>query len=347
MDPGKNPASDPEWVRQIQQRVNALERKQTLRLGDWVFVAHPDTGVPMLVKPGTDPLNVGEPLAEVIDLGAVRGFITKTEVAAAITQNQSNSMSTVPDTMGSMDLATANAQYAADSANAAAARIEALLNAGDTGYSFIDTMDRPAAMDLGVDYEWGQSGGAAGQYGTDGLGNAKSRSTDGATARTFSYRHVVPTNTDNQTVTVTLEAPPRSNGGGGIVQSEIRLCARESEDRATRVEARIYHNAAYLGWRDAGVWSEFPGGSIGVGQAAGDRWDLLVGSPLGARHTVLLRNGLQLLEYNDLGAITSMGVDYRSGGFDVVAGTTIQHWVVTLQVHAPTVQQFIVADRFF
>lgn len=77
------PTTDAELIRALEQRIKQLETKQTARFGDWVV--HSTDGRLLATKPG-EVLDVGEPVADVVDIGAQRGeALTEEEITAAIT----------------------------------------------------------------------------------------------------------------------------------------------------------------------------------------------------------------------------------------------------------------------
>ena len=80
----RTPRTDAEWARSVEQRLRALDSRQTMRFGPWV-ISHSD-GKLLATRPGQPAMEVGSLPAEptVVDLG--RGeYVTEGEVTGAIT----------------------------------------------------------------------------------------------------------------------------------------------------------------------------------------------------------------------------------------------------------------------
>jgi hypothetical protein len=335
------PATDAEWVRQVSQRLRALENKPTTRVGDWVF-SETDEGRLIVQKPGIIS-DVGVPVTEEIDLTALRGYVSPADVAQAVSGGSTSSLSVATGTQVQQDVNTAVARYVADSANALAQQLEAQLGSGPTGYSFSDTFDRAMATDLGAEF-FRTEGGGAGQYGTDGTGFATSVHVDGAVTQWWLDRHVTPCNTDSMVVSSTLNAIPAASGGtGGTYDSAHALCARMDSTNDDMVRFTVNRGACALDYTLGGVSTPVIPNTV-VPMVDGDRWDVIAIDAVDPVYT-LLRNGLSVLSWTDFGHVYPVDSSHRFGGMYNFAGTTIYAWFVTTQIAAPTVQVFNVADR--
>lgn len=337
------PTTDAELIRAFDQRIRQLETKQTLRVGDWVVHSTED-GRLLATKPG-DVLDVGNPVADVVDLGALRGFVTDSEVAQAVSGGATNSLSTATSVQVAKDVATQNAQYTAETAQTTAARLDAQINSGASGISISDTFNRDAANDLGADYFRTVSAGADGEFGTDGTGNAASRVVTGAVSKTWTDRHVTELATDKQRTSAVLATPPRVAGFSGAVDSAATLIARCSTDNATRTEAYITGGYVEIGFRIAGAYTRIGDGVGGVGMADGDSWDFWAGTDGDDYEFVLLRNNFDVCVRQDVGHNSVMGASNRHGAISARAGTTVYAFFVTTQIEAPTFQSVNFADR--
>ena len=333
------PQTDAELIRQYEQRLRALERKDTVRVGNRVLVER--DGRVLLVGPGTSDADVGNPVPEEIDLTAVRGYISAADVAQAVSGGTTNRLPIATGTQVGRDVATANAQYIADSANAAAAEALSLINKGVTGYNFVDTFDRPYATDLGAEYDRVVIGVPNGAYGTDGNGFAASVVVNGAQTQQWIDQHVTPTNTNNQIIGSALDSPPPV---GSVTFSNHCLRGRMNAAGTEYVEAAIQSGSVRLGYFLAGSYHEVVPWT-GIGQANGDAYSFRLGTAIDPTQYTLLRNGLATpAVWTDLGNLFPIDASHRFGAMANFAGTTVYSFFLTIQIPAPKVQQFIVSD---
>ncbi|MCV7424333.1 hypothetical protein H7K45_27680 [Mycobacterium yunnanensis] len=334
-------ATGAEKIREFEQRIKQLETKQSVRIGEHVLTEV--DGRPVLIKPGAQ-LDVGTTPAEVIDLASVRGFVTDSQVAQAVSGGKTNSLSSATGVQVQKDVATANAQYVADNANAKAAELEARLNAGDTGYFFNDSFDGDYSVEknLGPDYVRTTEGAGGGDYLSNGTGVAGQTALGGPFTQTWTDRHVNPTFTNSQTVSSTLNGVPNGSGGSGTYNARHTLIAQGNEAFTDRVELQVERNLLMLGYKLNNVWTEIARRDIGM--ADGDRFDLLVIAA--QRRFVPLRNGLTVgMEWEDIGAVYPMDANHRFGGMANMAGTIVFNFWFTTQTLAPMVQSFNFADK--
>lgn len=341
------PLTDAQRLRDMVQRIGVLEKGGPTRIGDWVLHQDPVSGALLASRPGTDPLDVTNPPVVVADPGNLRGFVTSTQVANAVSGGSTSSLIAATQVQVNKDVATATAQYVADTANALALKVDAQLNAGATGYNFTDTFDRAAANDLGDQYTRTTDGSGAGAYGTDGAGFAVSTVVSGATAQRWTDQHITPTTTDLQIVASALDAPPLSGGGGGTVNSQHCLRARVSADGLDYVQAIVENGFIAMQYVLGGVAHDVVGGTPQA-MGSGDAWSLQAGTDISTDQYVLLRNGLATpATWTDFGAVFPVDASHRFGSMSNVAGTIVYGWIFTTQIGAPKVQQFIVSDRTF
>lgn len=335
------PQTDAELIRQFGQRIAALERKDTVRIGDHVLTQD-DRGRVLLIGPGTGAADVGNPVVDEIDLTALRGYVSPADVAQAVSGGTTNSLPIATGTQVGRDVATANAQYIADTANAAAAEALALINTGVTGYNFTDTFDRPYATDLGPEYNRVVIGVPNGAYGTDGSGYAASVVVDGAQTQQWIDQHVTPTNTNNQIIGSALDTPPQLSASG--TNSNHCLRARVNAAGTDYVQAAIQGGSVTLGYTLGGTYHEVVPWT-GIGQANGDAYSFRAGTAIDPTQYTLLRNGLATpAVWTDLGGLFPIDASHRFGAMANLAGTTVYSFFLTIQIPAPKVQQFIVSD---
>lgn len=79
-----------EKIREFEQRLHDLETKRTARVGDYVLHTD-DDGRLLASKPGLVS-DIGTPVAEQIDLGATRGYVTSGQVAKAVSGGKTSSL---------------------------------------------------------------------------------------------------------------------------------------------------------------------------------------------------------------------------------------------------------------
>lgn len=342
------PQSGPEQILQLHQRLGALETKQTVRIGDWVLMQDPTTGLPVLVAPGQTPAALGTTTLPADVQESLRGYALTTDVAQAVSGGATSDLAAATQSTVTQNTATGNAQYSADNANAAAAKALAILSAGDTGYLWTDSFDEPTdSTGIGPRYTRVYDSGGGGTYGLDGNGNITSLNANGATPQEWIHVHDTPTNSDKQLLTATMNDVPHAAGGVGTVSSMQALIGRWDGT----VTGGVPTNAV-VGWWDsgsagidiykAGVVTHLD--SVGVGQGGGDRWDFQVGTDVDPYQLILLRNSLTAVGVTDAGQIHNVGASYREGGQWARAGNVVFFWI-TQQVPAPSMQAFNFADR--
>lgn len=332
--------SDAEYIRALERRVRNLEQAPTKRVGDWVF-SQDENGKLIATAPGQTTQDVGSPQEQVIDISGLRGFVTESQVAEAVSGGTTKDLSNATTKQVTDGQATQTAQYSADNANAAAAAIEARLNAGTSGMFWLDTFDRDAASDLGPSYTRYTAGAGGGTFGTDGSGYARQTAGGGAASQDWIDQFNTPTNTDKQQVTSVLNNPPQPGSNPGTASARHALICNANLAFNDRVQANVWGGSYEIGFYLSGTWTQVRSG--GMTQADGDRYDFL-SNP--ADHSfILLRNLLEVDRWTDVGAVYPM-VDgnHRYAGMVNSAGTFVAFWV-TFQSNAPTVQQITIGDR--
>lgn len=332
--------SDGEYIAQLERRVRNLESKRTLRIGDWVL-SMDEEGKLIATAPGQTTQDVGKEQAQVLDLSAVRGFVTESDVAEAVSGGKTKDLKVATDKQVTDGEATQTAQYSADNANAAAAAIEARLNAGTSGMVWVDTFDRDAASDLGPNYTRYLSGAGGGVFGTDGKGYARQNNIGTAATQDWIDQYNTPTNTDKQQITSVINSPPASGAGAGTRDARHALCCNGSAAFTDRIQANIWRGNYEIGYYLGGTFTAVRRG--GLTQADGDRYDLL-SNPVD-HSFILLRNLLEVDRWTDVGGVYPMtDGNHRYGGMVNSAGTFVSIWV-THQSRAPIVQQLTIGDR--
>lgn len=354
-------ATPAEKIREFEQRVRQLETKQTLRIGEWVLTTHPSTGDPVLIKPGVVKALDGTDISlepEVVDL-AMRGFVTKSDAALAVSGGATKSLSVATSTQVQKDVATAGAQYTADNALAQAAQALALLEAGVGGEAYNDSFDRDEADNsLGPDYDAFVSSGAN-MYGTRGDGTTgHTRGLTGATLQSWMFRRKDALTSAQQRVSATWVKKPRSGQTSGN-NAQLRLFARtDASDPlvlGARVQAFIENDRVRIGYYTSDLESSWVpltdgGDSAGwksSGTADGDSFDFWVG--LGATghdrfRFALLRNNLTVATADDLPENTTALLANRHGGMGVRNAVIVITWL-TQTAEAPSLQALNIADR--
>lgn len=345
------PQTDEQWVRQTSQRLAALEQKQTTRVGDWVLHSD-DTGNLLATKPGADPLNVGNPAVDTVDLGALRGFVTDADVALAVSGGKTQDLNASKNQQVIDGAATGNAQYTADNAQALAAQALASLESGPAGVAYNDSFDRPAALDFGPDYDMSRNS-AGNNYGTLGDGTTGHTSPiTGVGLEEWRFRYLHDLNTNQQRVGATLTTPPQL-GQTAELDAQLTLAGRVDSTRPLgtidgRVEAIVEGTRCCIGYY-LGGGAPFVNlsGWQACGTAYGDSFDFWIG--LGdTGHDrykfALLRNTLTVATADDIPENTSVLLANRQGAVGVRMAVT-QFFFLTQAVAAPGLQSVNFADR--
>lgn len=344
------PTSELEAARDLVRRVQALENQRAVRVGDLVLTNRDGA---LVVSDGTGNL------ATLVSTDGTTGELllpTPAEIGAVSKSDITQSVNPPPADGGPLSLISqilsgkwlglditdgkaVNAQYTADNANATAAAIEARLNAGN-GYYFNDTFDGDYPSDLGPQYFRTTDGAGGGTYRSDATGLAHQTALGATAYQTWIDRHVVPTNTNSQTISTTLNRIPNAAGGVGTTPARHTLMANMDATNGDRVEGRVENGFCAIGYTLGGSYTEVDSRSIAM--ADGDRWDLI--AVASSRTFILLRNTLEAVRWNDIGGAYPMDSNHRFGGASNKAGTTVFNFFFTSQTFAPAMQSLNVAD---
>lgn len=348
------PQDDRELIRQFAQRLRALETKSTARVGDWVLTTHPDTGDPVLVKPGMAKSLDGSDVSldpEVIDL-ATRGFVTKTDAALAVSGGKTKDIAGATQNQIEKDAATDNAQVTADNAYAVAAQALAQQESGPGGAAYNDSFEGPQANDLGPEYDMVRQSGPN-QYGTSGIGTARNvGGVSGASTQEWMFRRLSLLNTAQQRVSATWVKRPIS-GQASSGNAQLRLAGRVDSSVApgtigARWHADIDNDRCRIGYYLAvgGSFVDLTGWTS-MSTKDGDSFDLWIG--LGATghdrfKTALLRNNLTVAVADDIPENTAPLLANRQCAFGVRTAVVVKGWITQAEV-APELQAVNFADR--
>jgi hypothetical protein len=199
------------------------------------------------------------------------------------------------------------AQDAADYANAQLAVRNRLI---------VDLFDG-AAGNLSGDWSISYSGsfGAGGTIKQDGRGNAWWEGFGGI-LRTGRARYTTTqTATDKQVIATVMPLRVQDPSIGS--DSYLRLCGRMNTAKDSFVYGEIGNNSAAIGCMIDGTRTEFT--EVATATSNGDSWEFLIGTASDYEY-VLKRNGITIVSWTESTPATYKGSDYRSVGFEMVAG---------------------------
>lgn len=346
---------DRELIRDLVRRIRALETKNTMRIGpEWLLTAHPETGDPVLLKPGVAKTLDGTDVAldpEVIDL-ATRGFVTKTDAALAVSGGKTKDIAGATQNQIDKDAATDNAQVTADNAYAVAAQALAQQESGPGGASYNDSFEGPQANDLGPEYDMVRSSGPN-QYGTSGNGTARNvGGVSGSTNQTWMFRRLSLLNTAQQRVSATWVKRPVS-GQTASLNAQLRLAGRVDQTVATgtigaRWHADIENDRCRIGYfpNITDPFVDLTGWQT-MSTKDGDSFDFWIG--LGATghdrfKAALLRNNLTVAMADDIPENTVAMLANRQCAVGVRTAVNTANFL-TQTFAAPELQAVNFADR--
>lgn len=352
------PQDDRELIRQMSQRLRALESKSSVRIGpEWMLTTHPESGNPILVKPGAvkslDGTDVSlDPVT--IDL-ATRGFVSKTDAALAVSGGKTKDLGAATQNQVSKDIATGAAQYTADNAYAAAAQALALLEAGSDGVAYNDSFDRPLANDFGPDYDMYRSGGGN-NYGTLGDGTTGlTTQLTGSTLQEWYFRRLSLLNTAQQRVSATLKDDIRK-GQDDSINAQLKLCGRVDASVASgnivgRIEAVVERFRGCIGYTLPSAPSTFVNLSgwqpLIAPATGGDSFDFWLGLG-GTGHDrykfALLQNNLTVATADDIPENTAVLLPNRQTAIGVRTSVEVFFYITNTR-EPPGLQAVNFADR--